>query len=208
MLGALRRLGPILPAAMLALATCPGAARAEVGRSCTGVLPIAVVLPERALGAGSCAAAFSLPPDSYGGVRFPSCEAGACTGLSPVGSDAVRCLVANGSACCLDTGDRLRGTAPKQAAVFNAALADRWSADADQRQGICFASYSGTGQRILRLPVAAELPAGDGQVTVTGFITAFLVSAPRAGALEVQVLPAIALPVHAPTWGALRIRYR
>lgn len=215
---AMHRLRPFLIVAVL-LVTTPGSPRAEVAsKSCSGLLPLAITPPAGSTGFDTgCATPTTFSPwpsagaAGYDGVHFPACGAGECGDQIPKGNEAVRCLMRGGSACCIQAGDALHAASAGQLGTFRAALADRWAGDADQRDDICFATYTGNGQRVLLLPVTTSTPGPAGEVIVTDFVTAFLTSRPGNGArsdLRLEILPTLAVPVRPPTWGQLRTMYR
>jgi len=210
----------LLALLLLAAATSlSGMAHAEVSaKSCAGLLPLAITPPDGSSGFDSgCASVTTLMPWSpgggagYNGLHFQSCDAGECAAQSPQGNDAVRCLMAHGNACCIHAGDPAHAAPSGQLGAFRSALGDRWSGDSDQRDDICFASYTGNGQRLLLLPVTTSVPSPAGDVIVTDIVTAFLASRPGMGArsdLRLEILPALAVPVRTPTWGRIRTMYR
>jgi hypothetical protein len=204
---------------LAAAASFSATARAEVSaKACAGLLPLAITPPAGASGFDSgCAGITTLMPWTpggdavYNGLQFPSCDAGECASQSPQGNDAVRCLMAHGNACCVHAGDPVHAAPSGQLGAFRSALGDRWSGDSDQRDDICFASYTGNGQRLLLLPVTTSVPGPAGDVVVTDIVTAFLASRPGMSArsdLNLEILPTLAVPVRTPTWGQIRTLYR
>ena len=119
--------------------------------------------------------------------------------------------MSGGNACCIHAGDALHAAPQGQLGAFRTALGDRWDADSDQRDDICLATYSGNGQRLLLVPVTTSSPDPAGNVVVSDFVTAFLTNRPGMGArsdLHLEILPALAVPVHTSTWGQIRTLYR
>lgn len=209
----------LLTVLLLTAVSLNAVARAEVSaKSCAGLLPLAITPPAGSSGFDTgCAGVAMLMPwpqgggAGYNGLQFQSCDAGECADQSPQGNDAVRCLMARGNACCIHAGDPVHAAPPGQLGAFRSALTDRWSGDSDQRDDICFASYTGNGQRLLLLPVTTSAPGPAGDVVVTDIVTAFLASRPGAGArsdLHLEILPTLAVPVRTPTWGQIRTLYR
>jgi hypothetical protein len=57
----------------------------------------------------------------------------------------------------------------------SAGIGDRFLADTDQQQGICYSAYHGNGQRVINVPILDDFGAGASTPSrVTGFATFFL----------------------------------
>ena len=89
------------------------------------------------------------------------CNEGPCVGKS--GGDALNCYIVNGYGCCLQEGDEFQ-TLPftNHSGTVKNSLQDRWKADSDPREGICYSQYAGNGSRVMILPIVQVLGGGGG----------------------------------------------
>lgn len=119
---------------------------------------------------------------NYGALSFPECDTGDCAGMAATGANTFRCLVAKGYCCSVEIGDQVY-TEPGNISSMRKAVLDRFKADTDQRQDICFSEYMGTGNRIIIVPVVT--PPGNGRtlVTVESFAAFFIKNIPGTGTL-------------------------
>ena len=110
---------------------------------------------------------------NYGYLAMPDCPDTPCH-QPPQNPHQIACLIANGYCCGLDVG-RTVNTAPGNKSPAIDGIGDRFSADTDSREGICYGNYTGNGKRVVTLPIVTPFPAGaSAPVTVLGFASFFL----------------------------------
>ena len=118
---------------------------------------------------------------NYGPLDFPACTDGPCAGGSPQGASTFECLMKNGY-CCTISKDQTLSTEPgNMSGPFRKAIFARFSADKDQREGICYSEYRGTGQRVIIVPITTDAGPGRTSVTVTSFGAFFIKDRPGNG---------------------------
>ncbi len=160
-------------------------AKADTARGVQCVLPIGVNMPPGDSFVPGCGNLYSLKNGPGGGVRgnygylaMPDCPDTPCH-QPPQNPHQLECLIANGYCCGLETGQSVN-TAPGNKSPAAAGIDDRFSADTDKRESICYAAYHGNGQRVVTVPLVTPFPSGSsGSVTVTGFASFFLQSKPN-----------------------------
>src|SRR6185503_19520849 len=118
---------------------------------------------------------------NYGAIDFPACNDGPCAGLGPTGANAFQCMLEEGYCCAVHTGDVLDTEPGNMAGPTRSAIDNRFAADTDRREGICYSQYTGNGKRIVTVPVTTPFGNGRNPVTVTGFATFFLKNKPGVG---------------------------
>ena len=150
---------------------------------CQRVLPFA---PVDTVGGFStaCGSEYTLhtdPSASNGGnfqlLSFPPCDQGPCKGVGSKGGDLIRCLMANGYYCCVGIGDNFADTKPGgTVGPVMQGLLTRWKADSDVRPGICYQQYTGSGERVMPVPIVRTFAGLNGRTnaTITGFAGFFL----------------------------------
>jgi len=164
-------------------------AKAEpTGASLCGLVPIGVVPPPGGTFLTGCSPGYVLKVGggagsngNFGGMDFPSCQAGPCGGMPATGSNTFRCLVHNGYCCQVSIGDQITSE-PGNMSSFRKAVLDRFKDDTDQRQGICYDQYNGNGLRIIVVPVVSPFGSGRSTVTVLRFAAFFIKNIPGSGA--------------------------
>ena len=108
-------------------------------------------------------------------LSFPDCDEGQCSGMSGLtGADYLRCLLEHGYACCVGINDIVQTKPGANVGAVRPALQARWDADRDKTPDICYSDYTGTGERIVHVPVTQSLGAGRTDVRVVGFSAFFL----------------------------------
>jgi Flp pilus assembly protein TadG len=126
-------------------------------------------------------------PGNFQLLDFPECGEGPCQGQG--GAAEIRCLVANGYACCMTIGDMVPTQPGNKSGPFLQGINDRWDGDTDQREGICFTDYHGNGNRIVNVPILKDFdPNGKKLVRIEGFAAFFLSTRPTGGALYGQFM--------------------
>src|SRR5690349_5707631 len=150
----------------------PASAQSQV---CSGLLPLGAIPPP-----GSptfltgCGTVYHLlltsgSEGNYVMLRFPLCDAGPCAGLGPSGSNAFRCQLANGYACCVSVGDSVGREPSTFVGLLDQGLQDRFDSDSDQRSNICFVEYTGNGMRLLALPIVQGTPFSSSPANIIRF---------------------------------------
>ncbi len=127
----------------------------------------------------------------YRAVRFPSCDNGACSGMSPSGGSTFRCLLGQGYACCIDFDQCLTPEPGNMSGPTAQGLQARFLSDTDQRDGICYSEvspsgqepYHGNGARVVYVPLTTAASGGgaSGCVYVKGFAAFFIKQRPGTG---------------------------
>jgi hypothetical protein len=158
-------------------------ARAEpVGEPCDGIVPMGAIQPPTEDFKVGCANTYNLKIGANGGgtpgnfqlLDFPPCDEGPCAGLQGGGAE-VRCEVAHGYSCCIKIGDLIQTMPGTKVGPFKSGLDDRWDADTDKREGICYKDYKGNGMRVVLVPTFRDWdPNGKKPVRIDGFAAFFL----------------------------------
>jgi hypothetical protein len=98
------------------------------------------------------------------------------------GASAVETYTRSGYDCCLDIGDEVFTEPGVKLGPFMDALQDRFDADKDPRQGICYADYTGDGSRVFITPIIESfLVNGKKSVRIVKFAAFFLKYRPSGG---------------------------
>ena len=136
-------------------------AKAEpTAQPCEGLVPMAPVEPPNSGWFDpDCSKTYDLKIGAGEGMQgnyelldYPPCDEGPCAGLG--GGAAIRCIAEHGYGCCLDEGQEFALTEPgNKVGPFRQGMQDRFDADTDRRNGICYNEYVGNGKRIIPLPV-------------------------------------------------------
>ena len=102
----------------------------------------------------------STPTEGYILDYGTSCNEGPC---SEVSGDPLTCYILKGYGCCLKKG-QVFNTIPidSRFSDVTGALKERWEADNDRSEGICYADYTGNGSRVLICPIVTIEPTGGG----------------------------------------------
>lgn len=153
---------------------------------CDQLMPIGVITGSSGSFTPGCADVYDLvlagsaSVPSYRLLQLPACDEGACAGQSPLNPGTIGCQVEFGYGCCVDVDQSVDLTPVPEFAVFQDALQERWDADADQSESICYQDYRGTGQRVLYVPRIEHPGSGGTSATVLGFTALFLRERPDA----------------------------
>lgn len=115
-----------------------------------------------------------IAPGNYLAVDFPQCDEGPCAGMSETGGSTFRCLLENGYGCCVHIGQVIQTEPGVKSGPIVQGLGDRWAADTDQRENICYSEYVGNGSRVVNVPVITPIGNGRTEVTVTGLAAFFI----------------------------------
>jgi Flp pilus assembly protein TadG len=118
---------------------------------------------------------------NYGPLDFPTCDDGPCAGRPVTGASTFECLMKNGYCCTISKDQNLSTEPGNMSGPFRKAIYARFSADKDQREGICYSQYRGTGQRVIIVPLTTDAGPGHTSVTVTGFGAFFIKDRPGSG---------------------------
>jgi Flp pilus assembly protein TadG len=118
---------------------------------------------------------------NYGGIDYAPCDKGPCAGMNPTGANTFNCLLTNGYQCCAKIGGTVTTEPGSMDGPLKKGLADRFSADSDKREGICYQNYTGNGQRVVFVPIIPEFPNGKKAEPIQGFAAFFLKTKPDAG---------------------------
>ena len=118
---------------------------------------------------------------NYGALDLPECDGGPCAGRPETGASTFECLVRNGYCCPIEIGQQLPTEPGNMAGPFRKAIEDRFEADSDRREGICYDDYKGTGQRIINVLITTDAGPGRTSVTVLGFSSFFISNKPGSG---------------------------
>lgn len=151
------------------------------GAACCGLIPVSGIPPIGENFQTGCDHEYEMrlaPGESIQGdyyfVDFPPCDQGACSGWPETGANTFRCLLLNGYCCCINIGQVLVAEPGSMSGPFVQGINNRFDADADQRQGICYEDYTGTGERVITVPITTPPTGARDPVTVTGFSKAFI----------------------------------
>ena len=154
----------------------------SVGAVCEKLVPMGAIEPPAGGFQVGCANTYDLKIGSQGGgtpgnfqlLDFPECAEGPCAGMNGGGAE-IRCEVANGYSCCIDIGQMVMTMTGGKSGPFEQGLNDRWDADTDRRENICYTEYRGNGNRIVVVPMFKDWdPNGKKPVKVEGFSAFFL----------------------------------
>ena len=165
--------------------TAAATAQAELASGvCEGLIPMAPVEPPNSGWFDpSCGNTVNLKVDpgtgqsgNYQLLEFPDCQEGNCGDVQGGGGAAIRCQTAYGYSCCVDVGQTFTVTEPGvKTGPFTKGLDQRWDADTDRRENICFQDYTGNGQRVVRLPIVETFDlSGKKVVRIKSFAAFFL----------------------------------
>jgi Flp pilus assembly protein TadG len=120
---------------------------------------------------------------NYGGLDFPACDAGECSGG---GASEWRCQLVKGYCCDLTVGQQVQTKPGNMSGPLKTAIDARFDADAVKTENICYSAYvaaGGTGQRVIHVPIVSPFPNGSSApVTITGFTAFFIKNKPGSGA--------------------------
>lgn len=113
------------------------------------------------------------------------CNEGPCAGLTGIGP-LMECWIVNGFGCCVKIGDEFTETIDTEpgnmVGPVKKALKDRWDLDTDQNQDICYAEYTGNGQRVVSTPIVNTWDVnGKKHAEIVGFAAFFMVDVPGRG---------------------------
>ncbi len=155
-------------------------------RQCERLAPMAALPPPGQTFQVGCSQSYQLVRGDGSGANgnwqllsFPDCEEGQCGNMSgTTGADYLRCLLANGYACCVGVDELLLTKPGGNAGPVVQGLQARWDADDDRRTNICFSEYNGNSMRVINVPVTRPLGGGRDEVVVTGFAAFFLKQRP------------------------------
>jgi Flp pilus assembly protein TadG len=94
------------------------------------------------------------------------CNEGPCAGGA---GNQLGCYILHGYGCCLKKGDQFQ-TLPfnSHSSTVKNSLGDRFGADTDRREGICYSEYVGNGNRVLICPIVQILGGGGGDEDMKG----------------------------------------
>ena len=123
-------------------------------------------------------------------LSYPPCNEGPCAGMPSTGGATVRCLMANGYGCCISIGDAFVDTKPgNNVGPVRQGLQQRWDADTDLRNTICYQQYTGNGERVLPVPIVQTFAGLSGRTnaTITGFAGFFMTKRPSGGSATMQI---------------------
>lgn len=157
----------------------------KIGEPCERLAPFA---PQDVPPTGfvsDCASEYVLKDGSGGGASqgnfqlldYPPCPESEFKGG---GAAAIYQYTRYGYDCCLDIGQEMVWTQPgNKVGPFRSALQDRFDADTDRRNGICFQNYTGNGQRIFITPIIESFNVnGKKLVRIVKFAAFFLKDRP------------------------------
>jgi Flp pilus assembly protein TadG len=172
------------------------AAVEPAGAVCDRILPMgAIEVPGTPFQTG-CAYTYNLKtsagdintPGNFQLLDFPTCAEGPCQGMQG-GSNEVRCEVASGYSCCVGVGEYIDTKPGNSVGPFIQGLQDRWDRDSDRRESICYEEYTGTGDRIVVVPIFEEWdPNGSKPVKVARFSAFFLQRRPGGGGQNAGII--------------------
>jgi len=156
---------------------------------CEGLIPMAPTV-EPGWFDPTCGVTYDLKEDAGDGqsgnyqlLDFPPCDEGDCGDVQGGGAAAIRCQTEKGYSCCVHEGDEFTWSQPgNKVGGFRPGMQARWDADSDRRTGICYQEYTGTGQRIVRIPIIQTFDlSGKKIVKIVGFSAFFLTERPQGG---------------------------
>lgn len=161
----------------------------RAGAACCGLIPVSGIPPVGQDFQTGCDHIYDMRLAPGGGIQgdyyfvdFPPCDQGACAGFPETGANTLRCLIRNGYCCCITVGQVLQAEPGSMSGPFVQSINTLFDNDADQREGICFKDYTGTGDRIVTVPLTTPPTGARGPVTITGFAKFFLRDRPKGGA--------------------------
>ncbi len=117
---------------------------------------------------------------NYQLLRFPPCPQDSLPG-SGSGGSAIRYYTEHGYSCCAKIGDvmEVQTKTGNTVGPLRQGLLARWDADTDQRSGICFDDYKGSGERVVIVPIIQSfVVTGTSWVKIDGFAAFFLTDRP------------------------------
>jgi len=169
--------------------TATATAKVEpAGSVLCGIVPLGVAPPPGEQFQVGCSPGYKLKlPGSagsngnYGAIDFPACDDGPCAGMGPTGANAYECMLEKGYCCAVHPGDRLDTEPGNMSGPTRTAILNRFAADTDAREGICYSQYRGNGKRLVTVPVVSPFGSGRSPVTVMSFATFFLKNKPGSG---------------------------
>ena len=164
------------------------AATAEIhpiGEPCEHLAPFA---PQDVPGAGfvtDCSVQYILKQGAGAGQQgnyqfldLPSCPENDTGG----GANAIAAYTREGYKCCLDIGEQVFTKTGLNFGPFMKALQDRFDADSDTRQGICYQDYKGNGSRVFITPIVHDFGVpGKKLIQIVKFGAFFLKIRPSGG---------------------------
>jgi len=160
----------------------------RAGAACCGLIPVGAIPPIAGGFQTGCAYQYDLrlaPGAGISGdyyfIDFPPCDQGACAGFPQTGANTLRCLIRNGYCCCISVGQVLQAEPGSMSGPFVQSINTLFDNDADQREGICFEQYTGTGDRVVTVPLTTLPTGGRAPVTITGFAKFFIKYRPKGG---------------------------
>ena len=190
----------------------------SAGTVCEKLVPMGAIEPPTGDFQTGCANTYNLKIGSNGGgtpgnfqlLDFPPCDEGPCGGINGGGAE-IRCEVAKGYSCCVNIGQMIETMPGNKVGPFRQGLDDRWDADTDRRENICYEAYRGNGNRVVLVPIFKDWdPNGKKPVRVEGFSAFFLQKKPSSGGgqtLTGQFLYAVAPGGSGPGGGAKTTLY-
>jgi hypothetical protein len=149
---------------------------------------------------------------SYAALDFPACPDEPCAS----GAARYRCEWAYGYPCCIDSGACVPSLSGNQSGPTVQAIAARFAADTDQREGVCYVEYTGNGERLILAPITGPLQ-GSGSGSCYELIhygQFFLTRIPGGGSQGfvfadfLGYVSSSVTPARAPTWGSIKELYR
>jgi hypothetical protein len=101
------------------------------------------------------------------------------------GANAIEAYTRDGYKCCLDIGQEVDTDPGVKFGPFMKALQDRFDADTDPAEGICYADYKGNGSRVFITPIIESFTVnGKKLVRIVKFGAFFLKYRPSGGPSE------------------------
>jgi hypothetical protein len=160
--------------------------------ACEGIIPMAPIVPDNTTWfnpdcQGNKPVEYQLKVDAGSGTQgnyqlldFPDCTEGPCGDVNGGGGAAIRCQTANGYSCCVNIGDSFTLTQPgNKVGPFRQGMTQRWDADTDRRENICYSNYTGNGLRVVRVPIVETFDlSGKKVVRIKGLAAFFLTRRP------------------------------
>ena len=117
---------------------------------------------------------------NYQLLRYPPCSEDSIPGNGS-GGNTIRYYTEHGYGCCEVIGTMLEVETKTGNTIgpIRQGLQGRWSADTDQRSGICYDDYTGNGKRVVITPIIDSfVVSGTSWVKITGFAAFFLTTRP------------------------------
>jgi len=163
--------------------TAVAVAKADTAGSVDCITPMGIVLSSGQFKTG-CGTPYTLKAapgtgssGNYGLLQLASCPESPAPG-PPQNPGHIAWLIENGWCCHMKVGD-LVTTAGGVKGPASAGIQDRFLADTDQRQGICFSQYHGNNARLITVPILNDFGSGTSTpALVRGFATFFLRAIP------------------------------